>query len=944
MRSLSVYAALTLALAAVAPAAAQEDPRARIGELVAGGRYGDAEDLLARELERSPGDPELAATLAAVLLEVGRYEDAGKAARKGGADARCLTLLAESSRTRGRYDEAMKAVQAALAKTPRFERARYELGMLRLDLGEREKALDAFNWFFDHYAENEIDDPEALTLVAAASVRAAELEPEVEMDFKITKDLLLRDVWKKHPDHVPAMLELGDLYMAIYQDQDAKKWYRKVLKMNPRNPRALYGIAMHLAFHFNDPEAEKKCREVLQTNPNHFEAKEAIARVRIGDSEYDEAEKLLEEVLAVNPKRMRPRGLLAVIDFMKADRKEFETKAARLLADDKRYARIYRDLSDVLEDHRRFEEAAEWAKKATETDPKDHAAWWALGRNLVHLAKEGEARKALETSRRLDPFGHYWGNFFRDNMVEVLGHLEEFVESKSSHFVYRIHGGENTVLSKYYHHFMERSWSLLTEKYGFEPEGPILTEVFHVHDDFAARTIGLPGIGALGACFGKVITLDSPSARDPGAFTWASTAHHEFAHVMTLQMSKGRVPRWFTEGLSVYEERQYADWWERDMDWRLYDAWRNDEIFPIAKFNSKFRGKDVMFAYYLGGMMCEFIVDEFGFEKILEMLEAYGEDQQTPAVLKTVLGVTTEEYDRRFEEWVGRYVGGWKITPRWSDDTLKAMVEKRTEDPDDLEVLVKLAWAFHQRGNRVDAMSHLGRALDKEKDDPRLILLRGEVAYRSGRFDKAKSWYETFLAKGEDDLALRLHLAEILEQSRDYEGAVAQYEAAKACFPRYAGDKNPYLELARLKGGGGDFAGAMVEIESYVRLANTDIRRRMELADWYEERGEWEKLSRILNEVVEIYPLDPKSSEKVHARLAAVRARLSDLTGAALEYEVALELGVTRSTEPEVRVGLGEVYHLLGRLRDARHQARAALEIDAEYGPAKELLERIAER
>ena len=73
--------------------------------------------------------------------------------------------------------------------------------------------------------------------------------------------------------------------------------------------------------------------------------------------------------------------------------------------------------------------------------------------------------------------------------------------------------------------------------------------MFPKHDDFAVRNVGLPGmIGALGACFGRVVTLDSPRARPPGDFNWGATLWHELAHVITLQMSKNRVPRWLTEG------------------------------------------------------------------------------------------------------------------------------------------------------------------------------------------------------------------------------------------------------------------------------------------------------------------------------------------------------------------------------------------------------------
>ena len=84
------------------------------------------------------------------------------------------------------------------------------------------------------------------------------------------------------------------------------------------------------------------------------------------------------------------------------------------------------------------------------------------------------------------------------------------------------------------------------------PNGPILVVMFPRHDDFAVRNVGLPGmIGALGACFGRVVTLDSPTAREPGTFNWGETLWHELAHVITLQLSGNRLPRWLSEGFAL---------------------------------------------------------------------------------------------------------------------------------------------------------------------------------------------------------------------------------------------------------------------------------------------------------------------------------------------------------------------------------------------------------
>ena len=117
-----------------------------------------------------------------------------------------------------------------------------------------------------------------------------------------------------------------------------------------------------------------------------------------------------------------------------------------------------------------------------------------------------------------------------------------------------MHKDEAPVLQDYALALAQQALATLSKRYSSRRKGPILIEMFPKHDDFAVRNVGLPGmIGALGACFGRVVTLDSPRAR-PGEFQWEATLWHELAHVITLQMSKQRVPRWLTEGISVYEE------------------------------------------------------------------------------------------------------------------------------------------------------------------------------------------------------------------------------------------------------------------------------------------------------------------------------------------------------------------------------------------------------
>src|SRR4029079_10923595 len=124
-------------------------------------------------------------------------------------------------------------------------------------------------------------------------------------------------------------------------------------------------------------------------------------------------------------------------------------------------------------------------------------------------------------------------------------------------FIFKFAKNEAAVLRTYALPLAEEAYRQFVEREAEKPSGPILVEVFPNHDDFAVRTLGLPGlVGALGACFGRVVSMDSPRAHSEKDFSWQATLWHELAHVFTLQLSQYRVPRWLTEGISTYEEHR----------------------------------------------------------------------------------------------------------------------------------------------------------------------------------------------------------------------------------------------------------------------------------------------------------------------------------------------------------------------------------------------------
>ena len=205
-------------------------------------------------------------------------------------------------------------------------------------------------------------------------------------------------------------------------------------------------------------------------------------------------------------------------------------------------------------------------EKALAAEPDDVLALNGLAKAMIYTGRGHEAIEALKRSKELQKgFVNPW----RNNAIAVedlLGEEYEVVETDDFRFV--IHQDDLAVLIEYLPRHHEEARKVLGKKYGYQPTEPVTVEVFHTWADFSVRTIGFRGFSALGACFGRFITLVSPSddVLRRQDFMWAATVWHEYTHVLTLALSKHRVPRWLTEGFSVYEERQRNSAWERGMD------------------------------------------------------------------------------------------------------------------------------------------------------------------------------------------------------------------------------------------------------------------------------------------------------------------------------------------------------------------------------------------
>src|SRR4029453_18367928 len=354
---------------------------------------------------------------------------------------------------------------------------------------------------------------------------------------------VFRTAIEANPSYLDSHLAAGELFIEKYNYGDAAQFLNDALQLNPNSARAHLNIAINSSLAGGE-EGESALAKALTINPNFAGAKIFKAGLALQAGEFSEASAELDKALKINPRSLEGHAVRAAMLYLQDQ--DTAAEIATTLAINPHSGPLFNTLSHYATMTRRTEQAAQFARRAVELSPRLWSAHLKLGMALLRMGQMEEGRAEVEKSFKGDPF-----NVWAKNTLDLLDTMADYKETKRGPFVIKASARESDVLSIYAASLLEEAASKLSAKYRFTPNGPITVELFQNHDDFAVRALGLPGLGALGVCFGQVIAQDSPSAREQGDFNWGSTLWHEYTHVITLQMTDYRIPRWFSEGLSV---------------------------------------------------------------------------------------------------------------------------------------------------------------------------------------------------------------------------------------------------------------------------------------------------------------------------------------------------------------------------------------------------------
>jgi cellulose synthase operon protein C len=812
-----------------------------------------------------------------VLRETGAYREAVKRSEEFLASKSDSALLhLERGRIDtllGHYSEAESHLRRAIA--PAFNGSIIQMDAARVlaelleNIGRRTDARKIWDLLIERYRNGKVQGSRALGIIAVAAWHRGYAQDAKDI-FMDATDPKLGEV------SLEALADFGCLFLDKYNATDALSVFRDCLKINKSYPDALVGIALAKKYESN-LEAETYSRAALKVNPNLVPARNVLAPLALEEENLAAAENEIQTALAVNPSDLESLSLQAVLYYFRGDAAGFAKIEKTILEMNPSYGRLYYTLAENLVSRRKYKEAVDFNRKAIALDPELWAAYTSLGMNLTRIGELEEGRKSIQRAFDGDPY-----NVWAFNSLDLFDQIDTFGKNQSEHFHFLMSKEDQPVLTPYASELAEEAYINLTRRYGFKPEGPIQIEIYPDHGGFAVRTLGLPGLGgALGVCFGNVMAIDSPRARKADTFNWGTTLWHEFVHVMTLQMTKYNIPRWYSEGLSVYEEHKARPGWGDRLTSSFIKAYKEGKLLKASQLNSGIMHpqspEQIELSYYQASLVCEWIEEKFGFEKIRESLLFFSENKPSEEVFRRALGLDVAGMDAEYARFVDAHVR--------------------------------------------DIAAHI-----------HFIAQSPETSAKASPSDWSKEMLSQILQKDPEDFFANLRMGSLLQKEGAWTEAEIYIKTAQKLFPQYVEPGNPYQLLGPWYLSNRREKEALAEYVSWSRGDDHSRDPLIKAADIYRNRKDWVSAAGLLILSMYINPYDIDALRKLGE--AAMESR--QWPAAIRAYRALLFLNA--SDPAGAHYDLARALMASGDRKEARREILRALEIAPAFIKAQQLL------
>ena len=851
-------------------------------------------------------------------LRAGRYEQARRLACAMGrarpaADSAPLLVCAKAEIALGRTSDARRRLEAAAEARADDLPVRDALMRLYDAVGDRAALAPLIDASYGDWNGGKVtrNRPGDLITIATA-VR-------LDGNWKDANDVL-RDAVRASPRATAANLDWGEVLLEKHNGPDAEAAFKDVLKVDPDNPDAHVGLArVAVADRYDGAAALEELRRALAVNPAHAGALALRAALALDAENWAGAAADVAAIRRTNPTDVGAARVAAASALLLDDRTGYERERAADLAVRPNDGAFFAFVAEALTHHRRYDDARAVANEGVSADPDDAGCLAALAMTLLRLGDETAGLDALRRAWKRDPYDVRTYNLL--NLYEKAIPAR-YTTVERTRLRFRVPTANRTAITEVVAPYLEERYRELVARYRVEPPGPVILELYGDPHEFAVRTTGLPAIGVAGVCFGRVITSQAPSNH---AFNWGMVLTHELAHVFAIQLSRSRVPRWFTEGLSELETARLRPEWTRHDDAALYAALRTGELPPLAALSNAFvtaRGDEAARAYAHAAVAVDFLERRFGFPALRDALEAFGRGASESAVLKKMTGLSPDALEREFRAELARRFARYDKQYLPPQPVRSSAVPAAARAPGTLR-----NWAARGLGAlRAGDLDEAKKALDRARALPQpsadeqadALFLAGEIALAQRDADAAVAAFEGLLDTGAPprdgyEIRVRLALAEI-KRKRDA-AAEAHLRRAIELDPSRV---EPHALLAEMFKSQNRIPDRLAELEAALRLDPQTDRVAKEAVLGAAKAGRSARVTDLAPIAIFIDPANPD----LHAALGRALTATGKAAAGAAAFERALVFGP--QSPALLHLELATVYDTLGdRNRAAAHRAAA---------------------
>ncbi len=807
---------------------------------------------------------------------------ASKALRVRSVRGAAAVVYAKALMDVGRYTKARKVLEREVKRDSTNYGARALLGRVYRNLGLYLRAKVIWKDLFRDWDNGTLDKKRADHTYYVG------IAGQFTKNMKFASDAYQEAV-KLAPKLYEANIIWGYLFMEKFNVPEAQKCFQDVLKYDPNHAEAWAGWAWveWNAARPKKAKGKKHAEQALKVNPNLVEAMLYLASMAIYDKEYGRATILVQRALKVNPNHLRALAHLGTIHFLRDKKADFAKVEARLKKINSAFGDFYTIIAKFADRHHRYPEAVALLKKAKAMDAKDSKALSALGAALLRVGEEGDGLFWLKEAWKLDRFNHQTMNLL--NLYDAL--KKNYTTIKVGHFRIKVAKDEAKIIGRYIPPIVTAALKRYMKKYRWKPPKPITLELYDKSADFGVRTFGEPSHGGiLGVCFGPVITALSPSL---GRANWAMVLTHELAHTVHIHMSRGRVPRWFTEGLAEYETIILRPEWQREHNLDTYRSIKMGQLKGVTEINRAFTHsktqKGVVIAYFQSSQLIRFIAGKWGYKALNRALRMYGKNKTTSQVIPAVTGLTVDAFDRAFKVWM---LAQLKYYDKNFDPYAATVVDletlkkraKRAAKSARAQANLAVGYMMHRQMAKMKAA--IAGALKLDSKDPVALYLQATLHMRAGKRKLAQKAYLALIKNRHDGYWVRMQLARFAKGDKKYKAALAHLEMAHRLDPERTKPLDLRVRLlAKLK----RKLGVVLELGRLAKLREGSARLMYSIVKRATELRRWDIVRKYGRQGVETQPMNLAIHEKYAWALKVAKIKKS-YKAAIFEFQSALVL------------------------------------------------------